>query len=76
MAVQYCNTPSALWVISAGMTVGPPLPVYPDEWTSSERPGRSGSCQQRKSADLFDHFVGAAALRLTTNSNFDGNTSG
>jgi hypothetical protein len=36
------------WVKSAVLTMGRPLPVYLGKRTSSGRPGRSGSCQERK----------------------------
>jgi hypothetical protein len=31
------------------LTVGPPLPVYPDQRISSDLPGWSGPCQQATS---------------------------
>jgi hypothetical protein len=34
------------WVNRVGLTVGQPLPVYPDERTSSEPVGMSQTCQQ------------------------------
>ena len=34
-----------LWVNRVTLAVGRPLPVYPDERTSSDRPGMSGWCQ-------------------------------
>jgi hypothetical protein len=50
-----------LWVNRFVLATGQPLPVYPDERTSSDRPGCSGSChflthapQQEK---LFDNLV-------------------
>jgi hypothetical protein len=50
-----------LWVNRFVLATGQPLPVYPDERTSSNRPGCSGSChflthapQQEK---LFDNLV-------------------
>ena len=39
------------------------LPVCPDQQTSSDQPGWSVSCHQRKSPTLFDHLVGAAEQR-------------
>src|ERR1700680_3650 len=36
-----------------------PLPGYPEERTSSERSGWSGSCQERKFPLSFDHLIGA-----------------
>jgi hypothetical protein len=40
-------TSGQLWVKRVGSTVGQPLPVYPEQRTSSDRPDRSVSCQQR-----------------------------
>src|ERR1700716_3990560 len=37
----------------------PECPFYPQQQTSSARPGLSERCQTRKSAALFDHVVGA-----------------
>jgi hypothetical protein len=36
------------WVISAVLTVGRPLPVYPEEQTFLDSVGMSQKCQQRK----------------------------
>src|ERR1700676_4358461 len=36
------------WVKSAGLTLCRSLPVYPDQRTSSDRPGWSVSCQKQK----------------------------
>src|SRR5260221_6859500 len=36
-------------VISAVLTASQPLPVFPNQRTSSDRAGRSGSCQRTKS---------------------------
>src|ERR1700738_2700963 len=36
-----------MWVKSYVLTLGLPLPLYPDQRTSSDRFGWSGSCQQR-----------------------------
>jgi hypothetical protein len=44
---------SLLWVNRVGLTLSPPLPVYPDERTSSDRPDRSVSCQHRTYASKF-----------------------
>jgi hypothetical protein len=38
------------WVNRVTLTVGRPLPVHPDQRTSSDRPGMSGWCQFRKSS--------------------------
>jgi hypothetical protein len=38
--------PCPLRVKSAVLTVRNPVPVYPEERTSSDRPGRSGWCQK------------------------------
>jgi hypothetical protein len=35
---------SALGVNRVGLTVGPPLPIYPEQRTSLSGAGRSGSC--------------------------------
>jgi hypothetical protein len=48
----------------AGLTLCRPLPVYPDQRTSSGRPGWSGSCHIRTLAPQqdthsADHFIGA-----------------
>src|ERR1700704_1214262 len=37
------------WVIRVGLTLYPPLPVSPEQRTSTERSGWSGSCQQATS---------------------------
>jgi hypothetical protein len=37
-----------VWVNRVTLTAGRPLPVYPDQRTSSDRPSMSGWCQQRK----------------------------
>ncbi len=37
-----------LWVISAVLTVGRSLPVYPDEETSCDPVGMSQTCQEEK----------------------------
>lgn len=42
------------WVISVGLTGHRPLPVYPDQRTSSDRAGWSGWCPLH----LFGHLVG------------------
>jgi hypothetical protein len=44
------------WVKSAVLTLVRPLPVNPEQWTSSDRPGMSQTCQQRplnKNASIF-----------------------
>jgi hypothetical protein len=38
------------WVNRVTLTVGRPLPVYPDQRTSSDRPGVSGWCQEETPA--------------------------
>jgi hypothetical protein len=50
--------------IRVDLTVGRPFPVYPDERTSSDRPGMSGWCHFRthalqQTAASFNHLVGA-----------------
>jgi hypothetical protein len=46
-------------VIRVVLTVNQPLPVYPDEGTSSEPVGMFQTCQTRKSLFSFYHLVGA-----------------
>src|SRR5450631_2198147 len=36
--------------MGAALTLGQPLPVYPEQRTTSDRPGWSGSCQERTHA--------------------------
>jgi hypothetical protein len=50
-------------------TAGQPLPVYPDNRTSSGHAGMSGLCHEethapQQRAELFDHLVGASEERL------------
>jgi hypothetical protein len=40
------------WVIRVVLITDRPLPVYPDQQTSLDRPGWSGSCQQPMSVKL------------------------
>jgi hypothetical protein len=40
---------SPKWVNRVTLVVGRPLPVYPDQRTSSDHPGMSGWCQRTKS---------------------------
>src|SRR5207244_1653128 len=58
------NTNAAIIMIAqkASDMIGQPLPVYPEQRTSSDRPGWSVSCHQRTSL-LFDHLVGARQQR-------------
>jgi hypothetical protein len=35
-------------IIRVDLTIDQPLPIYPDQRTSSDRPDWSGSCQERK----------------------------
>jgi hypothetical protein len=51
------------WVKSVVLTVCQPLPVYPDQRTSTDLPGWSGSCQEETLARLFDQLVGAREQR-------------
>jgi hypothetical protein len=48
---------SPQWVNRDVLRVVGPLPVYPEKRTSSDRPGWPGSCHERKSLALFDHFI-------------------
>jgi hypothetical protein len=53
-----------LWVIRVGLPLCLPLPVCPDERTSTDRPAWSVSCHEETHApqqigSLFDHVVGA-----------------
>src|SRR5580700_6414884 len=57
------STDCPLRVKSYVLTLGPPLPLYPDQRTSSYRSCWSGSCQQETHApqqfnSLFNHLVG------------------
>jgi hypothetical protein len=52
------------WVIRAVLTQCHPFPIYPDQRTSSDRPGMSQTCQFRTNAlqgQLFDHLIGVTA---------------
>src|SRR5882757_6313336 len=55
------------WVNRVGLATGQPLPVYPEQRTSSRRPTWSVSCHYRTLAQptafLFDHLVDAGEQR-------------
>jgi hypothetical protein len=60
--IMACKIQSRLWAKSYVLTLGLPLPVYPHERTSSDRPGWSGSCQKptyarQQTAALLDHLA-------------------
>jgi hypothetical protein len=45
-----------------GLTIRLPLPIYPDERTSSGRPGMSQTCQKTEVADLKFYHSDAALV--------------
>ena len=56
------------WVKSADLSIGPSLPVFPDDRTSSVSVGMSQTCHEQTHAPqqfirLFDHLVGASKQR-------------
>jgi hypothetical protein len=55
-------------VIRVVLTVGQPLPVYPDQRTSSDRRGWSGSCQSATSEVGYSITSSASANTLAGNS--------
>jgi|SRR5664279_4476408 hypothetical protein len=57
-----------IWANLNRLTAGRTLPVYPEQRTSSDRPGWSGSCQEETHAPqqiafLFDHLIGTGEQR-------------
>jgi hypothetical protein len=53
------------WVKRVTLTVGRPLPIYPDQRTSSDRPGMSGWCQERSCARETSDFIFSSTFAIS-----------
>jgi hypothetical protein len=55
-----CETEYPLWVRLGHSAMSAQCPLYPNKRTSTDATGMSAKCQERTSARLFEHLVGAS----------------